>query len=174
MGMFIAEMSSNSFQLLGMAELGMLPEVFAKRSRYGTPLLGIVCSASGVLLLFGLGFQEIVAAENMFYCGGMVLEFVAFVGMRLKYPAASRPYKIPVGTVGSVLICVPPIVLICLVFVLSAVKVAVVSFVMVMIGFLMKPCLDHMDRKRWVKFSVSCDLPEFLKESQEVEDSLLS
>ncbi|KAF8095390.1 hypothetical protein N665_0334s0010 [Sinapis alba] len=173
MGMFIAEMSSDSFQLLGMAELGMLPEAFSKRSRYGTPLLGIVCSASGVLLLSGLSFQEIVAAENMLYCGGMVLEFVAFVRMRMKYPAASRPYKIPVGIVGSVLICVPPIVLICLVVVLSTLKVAVVSFVMVMVGFLMKPCLDHMDGKRWVKFSVSCDLPEFQKESQEMEESLL-
>ncbi|CAN7044944.1 unnamed protein product, partial [Brassica oleracea var. botrytis] len=132
MGMFIAEMSSDSFQLLGMAEL-----------------------------------------ENMPYCGGMVLEFVAFVRMRVKHPAASRPYKIPAGTVGSVLICVPPIVLICLVVVLLTLKVAVVSFVMVMVGLLMKPCLDHMDRKRRVQFSVSCDLPEFQKESQEMEESLL-
>uniref|UniRef100_A0A0D3CF90 Amino acid permease/ SLC12A domain-containing protein n=1 Tax=Brassica oleracea var. oleracea TaxID=109376 RepID=A0A0D3CF90_BRAOL len=150
MGMFIAEMSSDSFQLLGMAEL-----------------------ASGVLLLSGLSFQDIVAAENMPYCGGMVLEFVAFVRMRVKHPAASRPYKIPAGTVGSVLICVPPIVLICLVVVLLTLKVAVVSFVMVMVGLLMKPCLDHMDRKRRVQFSVSCDLPEFQKESQEMEESLL-
>ncbi|KAF2548831.1 hypothetical protein F2Q70_00021493 [Brassica cretica] len=142
MGMFIAEMSSDSFQLLGMAELGML-------------------------------LEDIVAAENMPYCGGMVLEFVAFVRMRVKHPAASRPYKIPAGTVGSVLICVPPIVLICLVVVLLTLKVAVVSFVMVMVGLLMKPCLDHMDRKRWVQFSVSCDLPEFQKESQEMEESLL-
>ncbi|CDY12286.1 BnaA09g24860D [Brassica napus] len=134
MGMFIAEMSSDSFQLLGMAEL---------------------------------------ASGNLLYCGGMVLEFVAFVRMRMKYPAASRPYKIPAGTVGSVLICVPPIVLICLVVLLSTFKVAVVSFVMVMVGLLMKPCLDHMDRKRWVKFSVSCDVPEFQKESQEMEESLL-
>ncbi|KAJ6327030.1 hypothetical protein OIU78_014004 [Salix suchowensis] len=41
MGMFVAEMSSDSFQLLGMAERGMLPEFFAKRSRHGTPLIGI-------------------------------------------------------------------------------------------------------------------------------------
>ncbi|KAL0695917.1 hypothetical protein Bca4012_063097 [Brassica carinata] len=173
MGMFVAEMSSDSFQLLGMAELGMLPEAFSKRSRYGTPLLGIVCSASGVLLLSGLSFQEIVAAENMLYCGGMVLEFMAFVRTRMEHPAASRPYKIPMGAVGSVLICVPPVVLICLVVVLSTFKVAVVSFVMVMVGFVMKPCLDHMDRMRWVTFSVSCDLPEFQKESQEMEESLL-
>lgn len=36
MGMFVAEMSSDSFQLLGMAERGMLPDFFAKRSHYRT------------------------------------------------------------------------------------------------------------------------------------------
>ncbi|KAL9858320.1 putative polyamine transporter [Arabidopsis thaliana] len=173
MGMFLAEMSSDSFQLLGMAELGMLPDIFAKRSSYGTPLLGILFSASGVLLLSGLSFQEIVAAENLLYCGGMVLEFIAFVRLRKKHPAASRPYKIPVGTVGSILICVPPIVLICLVVVLSTLKVALVSFVMVVIGFLMKPCLNHMDGKKWVKFSVSSDFAEFQKENLDCEESLL-
>lgn len=98
MGMFVAEMSSDSFQLLGMAERGMLPEFFAKRSRYGTPIFGIMFSASGVIFLSTLSFLEIVAAENFLYCFGMLLEFVAFVKLRVKYPAASRPYKVPLGT----------------------------------------------------------------------------
>ena len=37
MEMFVAEMSSDSFQLLGMAERGMLLEFFGKRSCYETP-----------------------------------------------------------------------------------------------------------------------------------------
>ncbi|KAI8553976.1 hypothetical protein RHMOL_Rhmol05G0060600 [Rhododendron molle] len=93
MGMFVAEMSSDSFQLLGMAEKGMLPEFFAKRSKYGTPLTGILFSASGVVLLSWLSFQEIVAAENFLYCFGMIMEFIAFVTLRVKYPKASQPYK---------------------------------------------------------------------------------
>lgn len=36
MRMFEVVMSSDSFQLLGMAERGMLPDIFAKRSHYGT------------------------------------------------------------------------------------------------------------------------------------------
>ncbi|KAH9753713.1 putative polyamine transporter [Citrus sinensis] len=98
MGMFVAEMSSDSFQLLGMAERGMLPEFFAKRSCYGTPLIGIIFSASGVVLLSWLSFRDIVAAENFLYCFGMIMEFIAFVWLRIQYPAASRPYKIPTGT----------------------------------------------------------------------------
>ncbi|GFY94656.1 amino acid permease family protein [Actinidia rufa] len=159
MGMFVAEMSSDSFQLLGMAERGMLPEFFAKRSRYGTPPVGILFSASGVILLSSLSFQEIVASENFLYCFGMILEFIAFVRLRMKYPAASRPYKIPVGTVGSVLLCIPPTILICIVLALSSLKVMVVSLVGVVIGLVMRPCLKHVEKKKWLKFSESPDLP---------------
>lgn len=36
-GQFEAEMSSDSFQLLGMAERGFLPKALAKRSKHDTP-----------------------------------------------------------------------------------------------------------------------------------------
>ncbi|GFZ16642.1 amino acid permease family protein [Actinidia rufa] len=146
MGMFVAEMSSDSFQLLGMAERGMLPEFFAKRSRYGTPPVGILFSASG---------------------------FIAFVRLRMKYPAASRPYKIPVGTVGSVLLCVPPTILICIVLALSSLKVMVVSLIAVVIGLVMQPCLKHVEKKKWLKFSESPDLPNLHGAAHENTETLL-
>ncbi|KAL6985610.1 proline dehydrogenase [Sarracenia purpurea var. burkii] len=174
MGMFVAEMSSDSFQLLGMAERGMLPEFFAKRSRYGTPLFGILFSASGVILLSWLSFQEIVAAENFLYCFGMILEFIAFVVLRMKHPAGSRPYKIPLGTVGSVLMCIPPTILICVVLALSTYKVMVVSLIAVLIGLVMHPCLKHIEEKRWIKFSKSSDLPGFYDTAPESTESLIA
>ncbi|OEL26844.1 Polyamine transporter PUT1 [Dichanthelium oligosanthes] len=73
MGMFVAEMSSDSYQLLGMAERGMLSAFFARRSRHGTPLVGIFFSASGVLLLSSMSFQEIMATENFLYYFSMLL-----------------------------------------------------------------------------------------------------
>ncbi|XP_010538333.1 PREDICTED: probable polyamine transporter At1g31830 isoform X2 [Tarenaya hassleriana] len=173
MGMFLAEMSSDSFQLLGMAERGMIPEFFAKRSRYGTPLIGILFSASGVILLSWLSFQEIVAAENLLYCVGMILEFIAFVRLRMKYPAASRPYKIPLGTIGSILMCIPPTILICAVVVFSSLKVAAVSFVMLVIGLVMQPCLKHVEKRRWLKFSISSDLPDLHQDTREIAESLM-
>lgn len=36
---------------MGMAERAMLPKLFAKRSHYGTPTIGILFSASGVVFL---------------------------------------------------------------------------------------------------------------------------
>ncbi|KAI3979295.1 hypothetical protein MKX01_037900 [Papaver californicum] len=160
MGCFVTEMSSDSFQLLGMAERGIIPEFFGKRSRYGTPSVGILFSASGVLLLSWMSFQEIVAAENFLYCFGMILEFIAFVRLRMKYPAVARPYKIPVGTVGSILICVPPTILICVVLALASVKVMLVSFAAIVVGSILPPLFGYTERRGWLKFSTSAALPD--------------
>ncbi|KAG9445372.1 hypothetical protein H6P81_016712 [Aristolochia fimbriata] len=162
MGMFIAEMSSDSYQLLGMAERGMLPEFFGKRSRYGTPLMGILFSATGVILLSWMSFQEIVAAENFLYCFGMILEFVAFIHLRIKYPKVPRPYKVPLGTIGSILMCIPPTALICVVLALASLKIMIISLAAVVIGLVLQPCLHYVDKKTWVRFSISTDLPDLL------------
>lgn len=160
MGMFEAEMSSDSFQLLGMAERGMLPEAFAIRSRFGTPVLGILFSASGVLLLSWMSFQEIIAAENYLYCFGMFLEFAAFIWLRIKNPTMPRPFKIPLGTVGVTLMCIPPSALLCVVLAIASLKVMIVSITAVLIGFLFYPGLEYLKNKNWMRFSSSPSRPE--------------
>lgn len=173
MGMFVAEMSSDSFQLLGMAERGMIPEFFAKRSRHGTPLIGILFSASGVILLSWLSFEEIVAAENFLYCFGMILEFIAFVLLRIKQPNAPRPYKIPVGTVGAIMMCVPPTIVIFVVLALASVKVMIVSLIAVVIGLVLQPTLKYLEKRRWLKFSTSTNLPDLQANARENTQSLV-
>ncbi|CAL1372875.1 unnamed protein product [Linum trigynum] len=153
MGMFIAEMSSDSFQLLGMAERGMLPKFFSKRSRYGTPSIGILFSASGVVLLSWMSFQEIVAAENFLYCFGMIMEFVAFIKLRIDYPGATRPYKVPLGTGGAVVMCVLPGLLLLVVLVIAPLKVMAVSAAAIVVGLVMYPSLQYAERKNWLRFS---------------------
>ncbi|KAL6633710.1 hypothetical protein ACP70R_026381 [Stipagrostis hirtigluma subsp. patula] len=160
MGMFVAEMSSDSYQLLGMAERGMLPAFFGWRSRYGTPLVGILFSASGVLLLSSMSFQEIVAAENFLYCFGMLLEFLAFVLLRVRRPDAPRPYRVPLGTAGCVAMLVPPTALIVVVLALSTLKVTLVSLGAVAVGLVLQPALRFVEKKGWLRFSVNSDLPD--------------
>ncbi|GER56225.1 amino acid permease family protein [Striga asiatica] len=160
-GMFVTEMSSDSFQLLGMAERGMIPELFARRSRHGTPTVGILLSASGVFVLSWMSFDDIVAAENFLYCFGMVLEFVAFVRLRMVAPRAQRPYRVPVGTVGAALMCVAPTALICAVLYFSTLRVFAVSVAAIVVGLVLQPCMRYSERKGWVRFSTSRDLPDF-------------
>ena len=58
-GQFEAEMSSDAFQLLGMAERGFLPSALGKRSKHDTPTLAIVCSSIGILSLLTFDFLQV-------------------------------------------------------------------------------------------------------------------
>ena len=58
-GQFEAEMSSDSFQLLGMAERGFLPAALAKRSKHDTPTLGVILSSLGILTLVTFDFTQV-------------------------------------------------------------------------------------------------------------------
>lgn len=158
MGLFEAEMSSDSFQLLGMAERGMLPHVFSIRSVYGTPTLGILFSATGVILLSWMSFQEIIAAENFLYCFGMLAEFAAFIWLRIRRPEMSRPYRIPLGTVGVILMCVPPIAFLILVMAFATWKVIIISFTAAFVGCVLFPCLVFAKQKNWFYFSLNPEL----------------
>lgn len=152
LGLFQAEMSSDSYQLLGMGERGMLPQVFAYRSKYGTPVLGILCSATGVLLLSWMSFQEIIECLNFLYCLGMLLEFAAFIRLRMKQPELPRPFYIPLGTVGITILLIIPSVFLILVMAIASMKTVVFAVLISVVGFLAHPALEYMKEHRWMNF----------------------
>lgn len=106
-GQFQAEMSSDAFQLLGMAERGFLPAVFAKRSRHGTPTLGICLSSLGIVAMATLDFTQIIELLNAIYCLAELLEFAAFIHLRFKHPDLPRPYRVPLPNWAVVLMLLP-------------------------------------------------------------------
>ncbi|ERN15643.1 hypothetical protein AMTRI_Chr03g144800 [Amborella trichopoda] len=161
MGMFIAEMSSDSFQLLGMSERGMLPQFFASRSRYGTPLVAILFSASGAVMLSWLSFEEIIAVENYLYCFGMILEYMAFISLKVRNPLAVRPFKVPFGIVGAILICIPPMVLILVVLAIASLKTMTISLAAVLFGFILPPFIGFIKKRHFITFSTSSNISDF-------------
>ncbi|PAN21555.1 hypothetical protein PAHAL_3G476100 [Panicum hallii] len=152
MGLFEAEMSSDSFQLLGMAEMGMIPAIFARRSKHGTPTFSILCSATGVVILSFMSFQEIIEFLNFLYGLGMLVVFAAFVKLRVKNPDLPRPYRIPVGTAGAAVMCVPPVVLITTVMCLASARTVIVNAVVVAAGVALYYGVEHAKRRAWVEF----------------------
>eukprot|EP00252_Welwitschia_mirabilis_P016101 TRINITY_DN35601_c0_g1_i1.p1 TRINITY_DN35601_c0_g1~~TRINITY_DN35601_c0_g1_i1.p1 ORF type:complete len:468 (-),score=-52.95 TRINITY_DN35601_c0_g1_i1:122-1525(-) len=117
-GLFEAQLSSASFQLLGMAGVGMVPSVMGHRSaKYQTPAVGIAVSAGGTLAIAFLSFTEIISAANFLYSCGMLLEFAAFLWLRRKRPDVKRPYRVPLGIPGLVVMCAVPVTF--LVFVMT-------------------------------------------------------
>ncbi|XP_050212193.1 probable polyamine transporter At3g19553 [Mercurialis annua] len=152
LGLFEAEMSGDAFQLLGMSEMGMLPAIFSKRSKYGTPTFSILCSATGVIFLSWMSFQEILEFLNFLYAIGMLLEFAAFIRLRIKKPELHRPYKVPLGTFGATLLCVPPSILLVLVMCLASLRTFVVTGAVIIVGFILYPALLHAKDQKWIKF----------------------
>ncbi|KAM3259107.1 hypothetical protein ACQJBY_050729 [Aegilops geniculata] len=108
-GMFEAQMSSGSFQLLGMAELGLVPSVFARRAAYtGTPWVAIAASTAVTIAVSFLGFDDVVATANFLYSLGTLLEFASFIWLRVKHPALKRPYRVPLPLPALVAMCAVP------------------------------------------------------------------
>ncbi|RZC44539.1 hypothetical protein C5167_037482 [Papaver somniferum] len=152
MGLFEAEMSSDAFQLLGMSELGMLPAIFASRSKYGTPTFSILCSATGVVFLSWMSFQEIIELLNFLYSFGMLLEFAAFVALRIKKPDLHRPYKVPLQTFGVTILCIPPAFLLVLVMCLASLKTVLVSGSVIILGVILYITVVQAKERNWIKF----------------------
>ncbi|KAJ7549214.1 hypothetical protein O6H91_07G045800 [Diphasiastrum complanatum] len=101
-GMFEAEMSSDSFQLLGMGEK-------------------------------------------------------AFICLRMKQPNLVRPYKIPVSTMGAVLLCLPPCALIIIVMSIASLQTMFFSFLCSLVGFILYPALQYVKHKKWARFAECTD-----------------
>ncbi|KAI3881001.1 hypothetical protein MKW92_053864 [Papaver armeniacum] len=152
MALFEAEMSGDAFQLLGMSEMGMLPAFFASRSKYGTPTISILCSATGVLFLSWLSFQEIIEFLNFLYSIGMLIEFAAFVRLRIDKPDLRRPFRVPLQTLGVTILCVPPGILLILVMCLASFKTLIVSGSVIVLGMILHVALVQAKGRNWIKF----------------------
>lgn len=122
------------------------------RSKYGTPTYSILLSATGVIILSYMSFQEIIEFLNFLYALGMLLEFAAFIKLRIKKPDLYRPYKIPVNTTGAVIICIPPTVLLVVVMCLASTRTLVVTGCVMIFGFLLYFAIEKLKETKWVEF----------------------
>lgn len=172
LGLFEAEMSGDAFQLLGMSEIGMLPAIFASRSKYGTPTISILCSATGVIFLSWMSFQEILEFLNFLYALGMLFEFAAFIRLRIKKPDLHRPYRVPLQTFGATMLCLPPAILLVLVMCLASSKTFLISGLIIVIGMVLYPALIHAKDRNWIKFNI--ELTQSKEEEEDIEVHLNS
>jgi amino acid transporter len=111
-GMFNALVMSYSRLPYAMAQDGMLPAVFAKVTRRSrAPWVSILVLATGWALCLGFGFERLVTLDILIYGLSLLLEFVALVVLRITQPALPRPFRVPGGLFGVVLVGVLPMLL---------------------------------------------------------------
>jgi amino acid transporter len=111
-GMFNALVMSYSRLPLAMAQDGLLPAVFGKQQKKTqAPWVAILFLASCWALCLGLGFERLITIDVLLYGMSLMLEFVALIVLRIKEPGLRRPFKVPGGMAGAVLIGVFPLLL---------------------------------------------------------------
>jgi len=108
MGQFLSEQAANSHQLLGMANLGLIPSLMAVRSRRGVPAWGLLLTTITVLPLAMINVEDLIERLNGVYCLAELLEFAAFLRLRLQMPELRRPYRVPLNFAGCVMMLAAP------------------------------------------------------------------
>ncbi len=108
-GMFNALVMSYSRLPLAMAQDGMLPQIFAKlHPRSRAPWVAILVLAVCWALCLRLGFERLVTLDILIYGASLMLEFAALVALRLREPGLARPFRVPGGLLGAVLVGLLP------------------------------------------------------------------
>eukprot|EP00956_Cyclotella_meneghiniana_P020928 scaffold37543_cov77-Cyclotella_meneghiniana.AAC.4 len=108
LALYEAEMSADSFMLMGMAERGHLPKLFKTRSKYGTPTNGIILGTLVIIIFACADFGQLLELLNANYAIALLLEYAAFVKLRFYRKDLQRPYRIPIPDWASAILIMPP------------------------------------------------------------------
>ncbi|KAL6195035.1 hypothetical protein ACLB2K_030657 [Fragaria x ananassa] len=154
-GVFQSQLSSCSYQLLGMTELGLLPTIFGTRSkRFNTPWVGILISTVISILVSYMKFRHVTSVVNVFNSLGMLFEFTAFIYLRMKFPDADRPYKVPVTKLRSLIaMCFFPFGFLLYVVCAGHPIVYLVVALLTLLGVLWYFCMRIFQAKMWIDFN---------------------
>ncbi|CAK9319558.1 unnamed protein product [Citrullus colocynthis] len=124
--MYEAQLSSSAYQILGMAEIEILPRLFASRAKvFETPWLGNVVGVHIIHMV------EMEAAE------------------------LRRPFKVPMELPGLVVMCLFPMALLVVLMVLTHKTVFFVSAIMTLAGTLWYFLIKLCKKKKIFKFNDS-------------------
>jgi amino acid transporter len=151
-GLLSALLCTSSRVPYAMAARGMLPAPLERlHQRYATPWVSILVNAVGVALLIPFSFQELVQVDMFLYALALILEFAALVWLRLKAPDMARPYRVPGGTAGAVVLSIAPVVLCVISIAFADMPTILVSVAGIVLGLIVFPLMS----RRHVRATVS-------------------
>jgi len=88
---------------------GWLPEAFARvSSSAAVPGLAILCFGAIAAFLAALSFGSLAIIQCLLYAGGLTLEFLALIVLRIRCPHANRSFRVPGGWFGMAYVCGSP------------------------------------------------------------------
>ncbi|KAK3204921.1 hypothetical protein Dsin_018967 [Dipteronia sinensis] len=154
-GLYEAQLSSCAYQILGVTDLGFLPQVFGMRSRrFDTPWVGILISTLVALAVSYMEFANIISCVNFLYSLGMLLEFASFLWLRRKLPTFKRPFRVPLELPGLVVLSLVPSGFLVYVMVVATKTVYLVSALLTLFGIFWYFFMNLCKSKMWFEFNI--------------------
>jgi amino acid transporter len=109
LGLYMAQLLSWSRLPVALAEDRWLPARLGRRSaRTHAPVPAVVLGGALSALCIGVGLRQLIGINVFLYGASLVLELVALVVLRVREPDLARPYRIPGGLGGALLVAVLP------------------------------------------------------------------
>jgi len=163
------------------AERGHIPNIFTRRSKYGTPTFGIIFNTFVIIVFSCADFGQLLQLLNSVYAMALLMEYAAFVKLRLYHKecklylstalsngllesarfsislsttiiAVQRPYRIPVPDWAAILIVIPPTVGILLVFATSNWDVYIFCAGALLFSYLLSKFADVASSRGWAAY----------------------
>ena len=111
-GTFNALVLSYTRLPFAMAEDGLLPPVFTRRLANGTPWVSVLVCSAGWALALTFSFERLISIDLVLYGAALLLEFLALILLRRREPDLARPFRVPGGLPGTILVSLGPAALI--------------------------------------------------------------
>ena len=93
---------------LAMAEDGLAPRVFSRKLENGAPWVALVACAVAWSAVLELSLDRLLMLDILLYGASLVLEFVALIVLRVREPELVRPFRVPGGRAGAILVGIGP------------------------------------------------------------------
>ena len=153
--LFQAELSADAFQLMGMADRGHIPKLFSKRSKHGTPTNGIILGTAVIVVMGVSNFDQLIEMLNFNYAIALLMEYAAFIKLRITQPEVDRPYRIPLNTFGCILLFTPTCLVTILIMALATYSTYIFVICTNIVGILVFWAKTRSDRARAVEESAN-------------------
>jgi amino acid transporter len=108
-GLFTSLLLTNSRLPYVLARAGTLPTwLGAIHPRFGAPWAAIIVSAACYAAFAVFSFKELIVLNVWLYSLALLIELGAFLRLRRTEPAMARPWRVPGGATGAVLVVACP------------------------------------------------------------------
>eukprot|EP01087_Luapelamoeba_hula_P020671 TRINITY_DN7096_c0_g1_i1.p1 TRINITY_DN7096_c0_g1~~TRINITY_DN7096_c0_g1_i1.p1 ORF type:complete len:574 (-),score=79.81 TRINITY_DN7096_c0_g1_i1:186-1907(-) len=110
MGTYITYLHTSSTAVRGLASQGMAPAIFNALPQFKTPIVGIVFFSCTTVVIVNFEFNVLIQIESFLYCVHAILLVSCLLRLRIKYPDLDRPFSLPLGWFGAVIIPIFPMI----------------------------------------------------------------